>query len=59
MAVSSAHKRSPGAGQWRALTLVEVTATGKSYRKEVKVTLSRYVAGEVVVEEVPPAEEDS
>lgn len=35
--------KSPGTGQWQAMTLAEVTATGKSYTKEVKVRLSRYV----------------
>ena len=36
---------SPGAGQWEGLTLVEVTATAKSFRKDVKVRLNRYVPG--------------
>ena len=38
-------KMSPGAGRWEAMTLVEVTAAAKSFRKEVKVRLSRYVRG--------------
>jgi len=37
---------SPGAGQWEAMTLIEVTATGKSFRKDVKVRLNRYVPGD-------------
>ncbi len=37
---------SPGAGQWEGLTLVEVTATAKSFRKDVKVRLNRYVPGD-------------
>jgi type II secretory pathway pseudopilin PulG len=36
-------KRSPGKGQWKSLTLVEVTANGMSYSKEVEVRLARYV----------------
>ncbi len=36
---------SPGTGQWQGLKLIEVTANGKSFRKEVKVQLSRYVLG--------------
>ena len=38
-------KRSAGTGQWQAMTLVEVTATGKSVNKEVNVKLARYVLG--------------
>ncbi len=38
-------KRSPGTGQWQAMTLVEVTATGKSFNKEVNVQLARYILG--------------
>ncbi len=44
-------KRSPGIGQWSAMELVEVTAVGKSFRKEVKIQLSRYFPGDA-----PPAE---
>lgn len=36
-------ERSEGTGQWQAMTLLEVTAAGKSYRNDVKVRLSRYV----------------
>lgn len=36
-------KSSEGTGQWQAMTLVEVTANGMSYSKEVKVQLARYV----------------
>ena len=36
---------SPGTGQWQGLKLIEVTANGRSFRKEVKVQLSRYVLG--------------
>lgn len=36
-------KKSAGTGQWQAMTLVEVTATGKSFNKEVNVQLARYI----------------
>ncbi|MHC4535254.1 MAG: type II secretion system protein [Planctomycetota bacterium] len=36
-------KSSSAAGQWQGLSLVEVTANGMSYSKEVKVKLARYV----------------
>ena len=36
-------KRSPGTEQWQGLERLEVTASGKSFRKEVKIRLSRYV----------------
>ena len=36
-------KSSAGTGQWQGLSLVEVTANGMSYSKEVKVKLARYV----------------
>ena len=36
-------ERSAGTGQWQGLSLVEVTANGMSYSKEVKVTLARYI----------------
>jgi len=37
-------KKSPGTGQWQEITLVEVTACGRSFRNEVKVRLSRYIS---------------
>ena len=37
-------KSSAGTDQWQGLSLVEVTANGMSYNKEVKVSLARYVA---------------
>lgn len=46
-------KNSAGTGQWQGLSLVEVTANGMSYSKEVKVKLSRYV-----LENVIPAERE-
>ena len=36
-------KNSPGTDQWQGLSLVEVTANGMSYSKEVKIKLARYV----------------
>jgi type II secretory pathway pseudopilin PulG len=36
-------ERSAGTGQWASLTLLEVTANGMSYSKEVEVRLARYV----------------
>ncbi|MBA7705524.1 hypothetical protein ES703_114355 [subsurface metagenome] len=36
-------KKSAGTGQWQGMKLVEVTATGKSFNKEVKVQLARYI----------------
>jgi len=36
-------KTSPGTGQWHGLSLIEVTANGMSYSKEVKVKLARYI----------------
>lgn len=36
-------RRSPGTGQWQGLELIEATASGKSFRKDVTIRLSRYV----------------
>jgi type II secretory pathway pseudopilin PulG len=36
-------KKSAGTGQWQGMKLVEVTANGMSFSKEVKVQLARYV----------------
>jgi type II secretory pathway pseudopilin PulG len=36
-------KRSPGAGQWEGMQLIEVTASGKSFHKDVEIQLSRYI----------------
>ena len=44
-------KKSAGSGQWQAMDLVEVTATGKSFRKKVEIQLSRYVPGNVPLAE--------
>lgn len=39
-------KRSPGNGQWQTMERLEVTASGKSYHKEVEICLSRYIRAE-------------
>ena len=44
--VSVSIQQSEGAGQWEGMKLVKVTAGGKSFRKEVKVRLSRYILGQ-------------
>ena len=44
-------KRSPGAGQWQGLERLEVTASGKSFRKDIHIRLSRYIqAGQSAAE---------
>lgn len=54
---------SPGTGQWQGMNLAKVTSAGKSYRKQVKVRLSRYVPlipeTEKTTQTNPPTEEDS
>jgi len=49
--ISVSTTKSPGTGQWSSMQLVEVTAVGKSFRKEVKIQFSRYFPGDS-----PPAE---
>ncbi len=41
-------KQSAGSGQWEGMKLVEVTASGKSFRREVKVRLCRYVSADTI-----------
>lgn len=41
--ISMSVGRSPGTGQWRDLDRLDVTASGKSFRKDVTIQLSRYV----------------
>ena len=36
-------EKTAGTGQWQNMELVEVTASGKSFRKQVQIRLSRYV----------------
>ena len=35
--------KSAGAGQWSGMELVKVTAMGKSFRKDVKIEMTRYI----------------
>jgi type II secretory pathway pseudopilin PulG len=44
-------EKSPGTGRWQGLNLVEVTANGKSFRKQVKVRLHRYIPGDKLLAE--------
>ena len=44
-------EKSPGTGQWLSMELVEITAVGRSFDKEVTIQLSRYFPGDA-----PPAE---
>lgn len=41
--ISVSAEKSPGTGQWSSMELVEVTAIGRSFRKEVRIQLSRYL----------------
>ena len=41
--VSVLIQQSEGASQWEGMKLVKVTASGKSFHKQVKVQLSRYI----------------
>ena len=43
-------ERSPGTDQWVRMELVEVTAVSMSFRKEVKIQLSRYFPTEPAAE---------
>ena len=45
--ISISTKKSAGEGQWLDMELVEVTASGRSFRKEVKIQLSRYILTDV------------
>jgi len=44
-------KKSAGTGQWQAMDLVEVTASGNSFHKNVEIQLSRYVSKNVPLAE--------
>ena len=44
-------KKSAGTGQWQAMNLVEVTASGNSFHKNVEIQLSRYVSKNVPLAE--------
>jgi type II secretory pathway pseudopilin PulG len=49
--ISVSIKGTAGTDQWQAMNLVEVTASGRSFRKEVKIQLSRYVSRDVPLAE--------
>jgi len=49
--ISVSIEKSAGVGQWLGTELVEVTASGRSFRKEVKIQLSRYIQGNVTLAE--------
>lgn len=38
-------RKAAGTGQWQGMDLVEVTASGRNFRTEVSIRLSRYVLG--------------
>jgi len=40
-------QQSEGTGQWDGMKLVKVTTTGRSFRSEVKVQLTRYIFGDL------------
>ena len=44
-------EKSAGQGQWQGTQLVEVTASGRNFRKEVIIELSRYVLRNVPLAE--------
>lgn len=44
--ISVSTTKSSGTGQWSSMQLVEVTAVSRSFRKEVKIQLSRYFPGD-------------
>ena len=44
-------EKSAGDDQWKGMELVNVTASGMSFRKEVKIQLSRYVSRNVPLAE--------
>ncbi len=42
--ISVSIKKSDGDDQWQGMELVNVTASGRNFRKEVEIQLSRYVS---------------
>jgi type II secretory pathway pseudopilin PulG len=44
-------KETAGTDQWQGMELVEVTASGKSFRKQVQIQLSRYIQRDVPLAE--------
>jgi len=49
--ISISIEKSAGDGQWLGTELVEVTASGRSFRKEVKIRLSRYYPRDIPLAE--------
>jgi len=49
--ISVSIEKSAGDGEWLGTELVEVTASGRSFRKEVKIQLSRYYPGDIPLAE--------
>lgn len=41
--VNTSTEKTPGQGQWQGLTLVKVTATAKTYGREVTIEMTRYI----------------
>jgi type II secretory pathway pseudopilin PulG len=44
-------RETEGTNQWEGMKLVEVTASGKSFRKQVQIKLSRYVLSDAPLSE--------
>ena len=55
-------KKSGGTGQWAGMKLLEVTTSGRSFHKQVKVKLSRYILRDPILHDEakgqPLAEEE-
>jgi len=49
--ISISIEKSAGLGQWKGTELVEVTASGRSFRKKVKIQLSRYFPADIPLAE--------
>jgi len=49
--ISVSIEKSDGDDQWQGLELVNVSTSGKSFRKEVKIQLSRYISRNVPLAE--------
>ena len=49
--ISVSIEKSDGDDQWQGMELVNVSASGRSFRKEVKIHLSRYVSKNVPLAE--------
>ena len=49
--ISVSIEKSDGDDQWQGMELVNVTASGKSFRKEVEIRLARYIPKDVPLAE--------